>query len=250
MMVKRMVGSVAAGIASFLLMLSAHAAPAAPDQAGAKLRLVPPTLVAQASDPYAPPQAPPPGYPATPYPPPYAAPYYYPQPIDMRPQTMEYDPNRPIPAGYRVVSYARKGFVVSGSIIFGISYGMSILIAGESSEASSSDHIDTGEVPFSSGMLYIPVLGPWIALGTLKSYNCSYSSSYSCTDAKSESDAWRTLLIFDGVAQVWGAAFVVLGLSWRWQQLVLTENVRAQIVPVQMGPTGRGLAMVGSFSGL
>ena len=250
MMVTRLVGSVAAGIATFLLMLSAQAAPAARDQSDAKVRLATPTLLAQASEPYSPPPAVPPGYPVAPYPPPYAVPYYYPQPIDVRPQTMDWEPGRPIPAGYRVVSYARKGFVVSGSIIFGISYGTSLLIAGNSTESSSSDYLSGSEVPFNPSMLYIPVIGPWIALGTLKSYNCSNSSSYSCTDAKSSADSWRTLLIFDGVAEVWGAAFIALGVSWRWHQLVLTENVRAQIMPVQMGTTGRGLAMVGTFGGL
>jgi hypothetical protein len=163
----------------------------------------------------------------------------------MRPPTLEYDPDKPIPPGYRVESSARKGFVISGSIIFGIWYGFSLAIA---SAANEQDSYYSSGVPYNPGMLYIPVVGPWIALGTMKDYTCPSSYYYSCSD--SSTSAWRTLLIIDGVAQVWGAAFVVLGISWRWKQLVLTDNVRAQIVPVQMGPTGRGLALAGTFGGI
>lgn len=269
----RLGSSLAAGFAGLLLTFSAQAAPLSGVDAipGTGLRLRPPLLLAQASaqpqgseaapDPYFPPQSPtpqsqpapgayPPAAPPAPYPQymaqPPAYPIYY-APVDMRPPTMEYDPSKPIPPGYRVESYARKGFVISGSIIFGISYGFSLALASAAEEEETSSY--SSGVPYNPGMLYIPILGPWIALGTMHD-PCYSSSSYSYCSSDDEISAWRTLLIIDGVAQVWGAAFAVLGLSWRWRQLVLTDNVRAQIIPVQMGPTGRGLALAGTFGGI
>jgi len=58
------------------------------------------------------------------------------------------------------------------------------------------------------------------------------------------------LLAIGGVTQVLGAGFIVLGLAARTHQLVLTEHVQASVLPVRMGRSGQGLAMVGSFSGL
>jgi hypothetical protein len=268
----RLGSTLAAGVAGLVLAASAQATPTSGDGAipGMKLQLRAPLLLAEAPaqppasnrapDPYVPPQPstpysppapgaypqPAPGYP--PYaPPPVGYPVYY-QPLDMRPPTLEYDPDKPIPPGYRVESSARKGFVVSGSIIFGISYGFALAIAAAANEEDQSSY--SSGVPYNPGMLYIPIIGPWVALGTMHDAKCSSSYYSSYCSSQDTIDAWRTLLIIDGVAEVWGAAFVVLGLSWRWRQLVLTDNVRAQIVPVQMGPTGRGLAMVGTFGGI
>jgi hypothetical protein len=169
----------------------------------------------------------------------------------MRPATLPYDSDKPIPPGYQVQSGARKGFVIPGSIIFGIWYGFSIALAGGLDEEEGSGSYYTSGVPYNPAMLYVPVVGPWIALGTMHDacYSSSYSSSSYYCAGQDEIDAWQTLLVIDGVSQVLGAAMVVLGISWRWRQLVLTDNVRAQIVPVQMGPTGRGLALAGTFNG-
>ncbi len=273
--------------AGLLVTLSAQAAPAPADQAvpGLKLRLVAPRILAQAYDqsppaqsasaPYYPPQPsgtysqpqapapyspptpgaypqPAPGYPAYGAPPPaYPMPYYYP-PVDMRPATLDYDPAKPIPPGYHLESHARRGFVVSGSIIFGISYLFAIVVAGQSTEGPSyDDGSSSNNVPFSPGLLYIPVLGPWLALGTVKDYNCTTTSgSYSYSTCTNDASVWRTLLVIGGITQAWGAGFVILGLASRWQQLVLNDNVRAQLVPVRMGNSGQGLAMVGTFGGL
>jgi hypothetical protein len=58
------------------------------------------------------------------------------------------------------------------------------------------------------------------------------------------------LLVIGGLTQAWGTASFILGLASRSHQLVLNDNVRAQVVPVRMGHSGQGLAMVGTFSGL
>jgi hypothetical protein len=188
----------------------------------------------------------------------YPRPYYY-APPDTRPSVLEYDPDKPIPPGYHLESYARKGFVISGSIIFGISYGIALAVASSTTESSSyssssspsySSSGDDG-VPFNNSLLYVPLLGPWLALGTVKENDCSSSGSYTyCSGNSSEVTVWRTLMVIGGVTQALGVGFVVLGLAARTHQLVLTEHVRASVWPVPMGRSGQGLAMMGSFSGL
>jgi hypothetical protein len=281
----RIIHSVLAGGACFLSTFVAQAAPTVDAQSPVLpgLQLTAPRMLAQGApqpapanggfpgspayqpvgaangDAYFPPQSPPPYAPAPAYAPPmyappaYPPPPYYPQ-VDSRPATLSYSSGMAIPPGYRLESYAHKGFVVSGSIMFGISYVLSMGVAGSTKETTSSYDLQSNEVPYDPTMLYIPVAGPWLALGTLRNYNCSGNSSSSnysdCQDSKTAANIWKELLIIDGIFQVWGAAFVVLGVSWRWQQLELTENVHARIVPVRMGASGQGLAMVGTFAGM
>jgi hypothetical protein len=181
----------------------------------------------------------------------------------MRPSVMDYDPSKPIPDGYRLESNSRKGMVVPGGILFGISYGISLMVAASTSESStyysSSYSSSSSGVPFNNDLLYYPVVGPWLALGTLhdqldcsrSTSSYSYSSDYSdCTDQNSEIGMWRFMLIMDGLSQTVGAALVLLGVTVRTRQLVLTDNVRAQLVPARIGRSGHGLALVGSFGGL
>jgi hypothetical protein len=173
---------------------------------------------------------------------------------------MEYDPSKPIPDGYRLESNSRRGMVVPGAIIFGISYGMSLMVAASTTESTSysSSSSSSGGVPYDSSLLYYPVVGPWLALGTVHSQaDCSrYSSSYyssdytDCTSQNSDIGMWRFMLVIDGVAETVGAALVLLGVTVRTQQLVLTDRLQASIVPARIGRTGQGLALVGSFSGL
>jgi hypothetical protein len=200
----------------------------------------PPAAPEYAPSPYG---APPPGYPM---------PYYYP-PVDMRPATLDYDSSKPIPPGYHLESHPRKGFVISGSITFGVSYLIALAVAGSSTEGPSySDSSSSNfHVPFSPGLLYIPLLGPWLALSTVKDYSCDYYNNYSsCSDSSTTASAWRTLLLIGGLTQGLGTGFFILGLASRSHQLVLNDNVHAQVVPVRMGNSGQGLAMVGTFGGL
>ena len=58
------------------------------------------------------------------------------------------------------------------------------------------------------------------------------------------------MLTIDGIVQTTGALLVTLGIAMPWKQLVLTDTVRAQLMPVPIGQGGQGLAMVGTFGGL
>lgn len=288
MMGTRLGSSLVAASAGLLLTSSAQAAPTTSDQTfpDLKMRLAVPRFLAQGTGqagagqpavgqttptPSYPPQTPgaysqpspggyppAPGYAPYPYPAPtYPMPYYYPPAApepEMRPTYMEYEPNKPIPPGYRLASGIRKGLVIPGSIMFGISYVISIIPGAVTQESYEYDSSSNG-VPFKPSLLFIPVLGPWIALGTVHDYTPCSSSSYSSfycsdTDAKTDVAMWRVMLIIDGFSQTAGALLVTLGIAMPWKKLVLTDSVRVQLMPVPMGHGGQGLAMLGTFGGL
>jgi len=246
MMSTRWVISLLAGLMSLLLMPPARAAPTVgnrPD-VGPRLRLATPRLLAEFS------RQPPataslaeasgedsaPGDDQQP-------------PVDTRPYTMDYQPGQPIPPGYRVLSRPHRAQLTSGSIAFGISYTISVIMAASYTEASATAE-RYNQVPYSPRWLYLPLLGPWVALATARSHDCRnsyYASSYfygQCEDANKNLMPWRALLIFDGILQGLGAYFTVWGIKQRWYQLVLNDDVQVQLLPVPMG-----LALVGRFRG-
>ena len=67
---------------------------------------------------------------------------------------------------------------------------------------------------------------------------------------RSSVPAWVGFLVMDGLAQAAGVVVAIAGIKSRWYQLVLTEGVQVQVLPVPMGRAGEGLALVGRFSGL
>jgi hypothetical protein len=145
---------------------------------------------------------------------------------------------------YRVESHPRRGLLISGAIIGGIGLGFAIAVAAGTSEGAA----DWNGVPFDQGGLAIPILGPWITLGTLKP-NCGgrYGDEpYGCTRVHTQ-EAWAAILIIDGLVQLLGATLITVGLAVPRQELVITDTVKARVVPVQMGSTGHGLALVGSW---
>ena len=174
---------------------------------------------------------------------------------DTRPYTLDYELGQPIPPGYHVVSRPHRAQLTSGSIAFGISYTISIFVAKTRTEASSTVE-SYHQVPYDPRWLYVPIIGPLIALATASTHDCRnsyYASSYfygQCDNANVDLSSWRAFLFFDTVVQGLGAYFTVSGITQRWYQLVLTDDVQVQVLPVPMGRTGEGLALVGRFRGL
>jgi hypothetical protein len=145
---------------------------------------------------------------------------------------------------YRVESHPRRGLVMAGAIIGGIGFGFAIAVAVGSAEGAS----DWNGVPFDQGALAAPILGPWITLGTLKQ-NCGgryLDEPAGCTHVHTQ-DAWAAILIVDGVVQLLGTTLIIVGMALPRQELVITDTVKARVVPVRMGSTGHGLALVGSL---
>jgi hypothetical protein len=197
--------------------------------------------------PYAPStQAPPAAYPPTTEAPPgwtapgYANQYrYQPMPMELR-----YVEGRPIPPGYHPETRPRKGLVISGSIVFGIPYFLSLSVA-----ASSKYTPDR--------WLYAPIVGPFVDLGNRKescntSINGNIGSTTICQDDSSE----RFFLMADGLMQVAGATMLILGLALPQHLLVRDDapfvgGKRSQfawaVAPTTMGRSGYGLGMAGTF---
>ena len=240
--------SFSAGI-GFTVVLTAFAASA---QAAPPATAPAPVAQPQAAPPgYAPAQPPAaaPGYapaPAAPVyaqpgePPPGYAPAWRAQPVEMR-----YVEGRPIPQGYHVETRAKKGLVISGSIIFGVPYLLSMSVA-----ASSRYEPDR--------WLYAPVIGPFVNLATRSDYcnpngTSGTSTSFDCAD----DSGVRFFLMMDGLMQVAGATMFVLGLALPTTLLVRDDapyvgkkpaNQFAWTVqPYAVGRSGYGLGVLGTF---
>jgi len=183
---------------------------------------------------YAQPGEPPPGYAQSGYGPAWRA-----QPVEMR-----YVEGRPIPPGYHIETRAKKGLVISGSIIFGVPYLLSMSVAASS--RYPPDH-----------WLYAPVIGPFVNLAT-RSDSCNpngtngTNASFDCND----DSGVRFFLMMDGLMQVAGATMFVLGLALPTTLLVRDDapyvgkkgNQFAWTVqPYTVGRSGYGLGVLGSF---
>ena len=116
----------------------------------------------------------------------------------------------------------------TGLVTFGLAYGASVIVAAGSSHAGDN-------------RLYVPVLGPWLDLG----------SRGTCPVEKQSCDSETTnkvLLVGDGIIQAAGAITMFSGLLLPDHHVVATKNFTvAQIVPVTFGSGNPGLAAYGSF---
>ncbi len=201
----------------------------------------PPAAVAPPSPPpVAPaPAAPPPGR-AAPPPPESQAPYGYEYPPPRgyygdserdrkpeRPLVMDYMEGQPVPPGYTLVERRRKGLIITGSILFGISYGISLSVAAG----------DEYSNPY--GWLALPVLGPLIASTQLK--DCS-EGDFSCDDKGAE----RGFLMFDTLTQGAGATMLILGLAYTKKVMIQNLAVDFSLRPVVVGNT-RKLELAATF---
>jgi hypothetical protein len=186
---------------------------------------------AQAPQPYPYPPAPYPPYPYAPapygYPPPYAPPPPAPVPAQPQPPTVVYDwdPDVPVPQGYTMVDTVNSRLLVPGITLFATGWVLSVLIAGVGSSAEKEDADDAADgVTAGDWMpLYAPVVGPFIAIGTLD-----------------PSPAGTGVLLADGVLQVGGVIGIVGGIISRKYKLLRTGYGALTVSPVA-GSNLRGL---------
>jgi hypothetical protein len=253
---------VASVIASLLLAPATNAfaqarpptsAPPAPTQAPAPMQAPAPVqapapppaqTTTQQQAPY-PGQYPPPGYPQghpyyPPPPPPASAvapngeyvaplsqttqPTYVPQSVALSGPRMikDWEEGDPIPYGYHQETRLRKGKVIAGSILFGVTYLISAWTA-----AVGDDVADGGENE--ARWMVIPVLGPFLTMG------------------ETNSSAAQYMLALMGGAQAVGATLLITGLLYPKSVLVRNDLASATVVPMTIGMDGSGLGLVGRF---
>jgi hypothetical protein len=118
--------------------------------------------------------------------------------------------------------------LASSAALFGVPYLASIAVAATTDRGSNNN-------------LYIPVVGPWIALG-----------ERNCSEPTPCSSAWLggTLLVADGIAQ--GVGVIGIAASFMVPEKVTTIKVgssgaKVSVTPSRAGRDGYGLAAVGEF---
>lgn len=136
------------------------------------------------------------------------------------PRTLEWEPGEPVPAGYHPSTQMRTGLVISGAVIFGSVWLLNALVASIGIDISQGQAIP----------LFIPIVGPFIAMGTFRSLQA--------TDA--------FFLVLDGLVQAGGAAMLIAGIAVPRHQLV-RNRYTSLMLPMPM-TFGNGSAGIG-FSG-
>lgn len=187
-----------------------------------------PALSLAQNQPYAPPQPPPP--------PPQA----YPQPVQQNTQQNQtnqtpvvvVNPNEPPPAAPEPVPLQPEETTdmwnapvfATGALVFGASYGASLV------EAGTSDHPGADR-------LWVPVVGPWLALGDWGS--CPIAESR-CDNSTTD----KVLLVADGVFQAAGVITMIDGILSPTHHVVAVETAQRG---VHVRPTGNGVLVFGRF---
>jgi len=128
----------------------------------------------------------------------------------------------PIPWGYHREERARKGEIISGSILFGVTYLYSAFVA-----SIGSDVAQNGDNKVAA--LYVPVLGPFIEM------------------AQTDSSTAHFVLALDGLAQGVGAALFFHGLMSPRPLLVRNDLALVTFTPTPMGKDGAGGMLMGRF---
>ena len=113
----------------------------------------------------------------------------------------------------------------TGALVFAGSYGASVIVAG------SSDHPGADR-------LYVPVVGPWLALNDwgdcpIEEPRCDENTTH------------KVLLVADGVFQAAGIVTMVSGLLSPSHRTVYTKT--AQNTKTRVTPTSNGFAVIGRF---
>jgi len=158
-----------------------------------------------------------------------------------------YDPNvaryapkklRPIqgmtpPVGYVEVNQPRKGLVVGGSVLFGVSYGMGLILAG---------------VDDTTRVLAIPIAGPMV--WGFQESDRNHDNPDDMYDTENE-NAPAYYGIMWSVAEITGLTLLIVGVaakkkSWlRWDIASLDMDVN--VMPVMTASGAGSVAMWGSF---
>lgn len=159
--------------------------------------------------------------------------YYTPsETVDPRPRYLPYNPNEPIVSGYGLQTYYPRGYLIAGSITFGVGYGLGFMSA----------FTEQGN-DFNAHWLLAPVVGPFIAM-TTQSDTCVRGTIPPVCERHA---ATIVVLAVLGGMQVVGASLFTYGLTHPRQRLMRVDAPRVTVAPIPMGRGGYGLAAMGTF---
>jgi hypothetical protein len=142
---------------------------------------------------------------------------------------MKYDEGDPIPPGYHQDTRIRKGLVIAGAVTFGSLYLTTILITAGVQGICDADGV-SGDCDEASA-LYVPAIGPFIAIGTL--------------DANAPA---AVFLAINGLGQSAGVAMLVAGLAAR-ENVLVRDDISKPAIHVRPLVAGDalGLGLDGTF---
>jgi hypothetical protein len=156
-----------------------------------------------------------------------------------QPQTVVTQPAQPAPQTNIVAAPAARETAVRGGpnamlltnglFTFGIPYGISVVVAAESSRDGDKN-------------LFVPVAGPWIAYA---SEGTCPANELSC----GRTTGTKVLLAADGILQAIGAVELVAAFLVPETRTVASSarEPRVMVAPSRVGPNGYGFAAAGTF---
>jgi hypothetical protein len=145
-----------------------------------------------------------------------------PEPAPARTTVITQDPET-----YTVTDAWNAPVFATGAVIFAGSYGASAIVA------SSSEHVGADR-------LYVPVVGPWLALND---WGACPVEEPRCDETTTE----KVLLVADGVFQAAGVITMVTGLLSPSSSTVVGNPRRVADTKVRVRPTKNGFAVIGKF---
>jgi hypothetical protein len=146
------------------------------------------------------------------------------------PESLPYRTNDPIPRGYQLVERPRKGPLISGAIVFGIPYALSLVVA-------ASNRFQHG-----SGYLVIPFFGP-IAAAKALGPSCEFNDR----PGDCGGPIAGQVLLLDSLVQIGGGVLMLIGLGATRSTLVRNDLASVTIVPRLQPTSGYGATIVGTF---
>jgi hypothetical protein len=123
-----------------------------------------------------------------------------------------------IPPGYEYVERRRKKLVATGSVMFGVMYGIT-LMGGIISLLDGDDEY---------APMLVPLIGPFLTVGS----------------ARHIDGLWTVFFLTDGLVQVAGAALLVTGIAWEEKVLVREKPAKTSLAPeLLVGPGSIGMRL-------
>jgi len=158
-----------------------------------------------------------------------------PPPPEPQPTTVAIVPGTPSQTEYEEVSDSyNAGMFAAGAVVFGATYGASVIVA-----ASSDRDNDRG-----NRRLFVPLVGPWLALSDRGDCDITQSRCDSETTAK-------VLLVADGIFQAAGVIGMIDGLlqPTSHRRVVTTTRTAKVDTKLHITPTvsNPGVVVFGHF---